>query len=712
MKLIPSSEYLYRYPNFKLINRQEDIQRITSILTRKKNNSLLLTGTRGVGVSSLIRGLLKSKEDKTASFDILAKQFFILDVDDLFASGDGNEINKEFQQIIKSLSNTPNSVLIIFDVFNFIEGAQNSGNSHFINILNNADRSDTFQIILEVNDDQLNAVYKWNNCINDLYTLYEVKELPADKLFDVVQEVANSDLEQYHGIKISDEAIREAIHLTNKYRDDFGLGNSQPSKAISLLDRALSAYKLAVSKEHPALTKLANQILASTSEEEKKHLQEIYNASYDDWQNIMSRIGEISRLITDAEALRIKYTNDLELEKERQEKTKEELDNQEIKTFASLTKSSGFETKQSRWLKGQISMIDEELENKKAECLELMKQVNESLSLEREDVIKSFSIISGISSAKLDENEMLTLRNLEPSLLQRIFGQDEAVKAVANGIKVARVDSLGESGPAACYLFLGPSGVGKTEMCKALAQNLYGDEKALIRFDMSEYMEKHAVAKLIGAPPGYEGFECGGILTNTVRKNPIGIYLFDEIEKAHPDVFNIFLQILSDGRLTDNIGRTVDFSETIIIMTSNIGQKYYLDASLSDLEAVEKANEELCKTYRSELLNRFNGRENILHFHRLTMPTIQKIICREIDKMNQSYKERGLSVEISDESVKNFCNDHYDIIRGARGLPGYIKANLRPIIVNHILENPDESGIFKVDYNIETKTFDVEFVKE
>jgi ATP-dependent Clp protease ATP-binding subunit ClpA len=225
-------------------------------------------------------------------------------------------------------------------------------------------------------------------------------------------------------------------------------------------------------------------------------------------------------------------------------------------------------------------------------------------------------------------------------------------------------------------------------------------------------MEKHAVAKLIGAPPGYEGFECGGILTNTVRKNPIGIYLFDEIEKAHPDVFNIFLQILSDGRLTDNIGRTVDFSETIIIMTSNIGQKYYLDATLSNEEARKLANEELNSTYRSELLNRFNGRENILHFDKLSMSVIQKIVKREINKLNNAYTEKGLSISIFDNDIEAFCRDHYDVVRGARGLPGYIKANLRPIIVNHILENPNDKGTFNTSYNVHTKTFKVKFIKE
>ena len=711
MKLISSLEYLGRYPNFRLINRDNDIERITSILTRKKNNSLLLTGSRGVGVSSLIRGLLIKKQCKDVSFDILSKQFFILDVDGLFASGDGNEINKEFQQIIKSLTNTPNSVLIIFDAYNFIEGAQNSGNSHFINILNNADRSETFQVILEVNDDQLNSVYKWNNCINDLYTLYEVKELPEDKLFEVVNEVANTDLEQYHGIKISDEAVREAIRLTNKYRDDFGLGNSQPSKSIALLDRALSAYKQFVSKEHPSLTKLKQQLEEETNEDKKAQLQITYNASYNHWQTLMDDIAYISQLVSNDEALRIQYTSDLEKAREKQAENTESLDDKEIMSFASLTNSSGFETKEITKLKKDIKLIDEELANYKKRYKDLLSTLNDSLSLEREDVIKSFSIISGISSAKLDENEMLTLRNLEDNLKARIFGQDDAVKAVANGIKVARVDSLGESGPAACYLFLGPSGVGKTEMCKALAQNLYGDERALIRFDMSEYMEKHAVAKLIGAPPGYEGFECGGILTNTVRKNPIGIYLFDEIEKAHPDVFNIFLQILSDGRLTDNIGRTVDFSETIIIMTSNIGQTYYLDASISDEEAVEKANEELCRTYRSELLNRFNGRENILHFHRLSMDSIEKIVFRELNRMNDCYEPKGYHISIEPECVRAFCNDHYDVIRGARGLPGYIKANLRPIIVNHILEYPDDKGTFRLDYDTQSKTFNVEFIK-
>ena len=381
-----------------------------------------------------------------------------------------------------------------------------------------------------------------------------------------------------------------------------------------------------------------------------------------------------------------------------------------IKTFAQLA-SSGFDSPAVAGVKEKIRQVDGEIAANAGQHKNLVAIANKDLLLTRQEVIAEFSKISGIPANKLDENEIENLIKLESNLLSRIFGQDEVVRHVANSIKVAKVDTLEESGPAVSYLLLGPSGVGKTEMAKAIAQYVIGDEKALVRFDMSEYMEKHAVAKLIGAPPGYEGFEAGGILTNLVRKKPVGVYLFDEIEKAHPDVFNIFLQILSDGRLTDNIGRTVDFSD-IIIMTSNIGQSYYLDPNLSDEEAKKLATEELNRTYRSELLNRFNGRENILHFKRLPLEVIERIIHREIAKLNGSYRARGLEIEMSDVCISNFCRDHYDVIRGARGLPGYIKANMRPVIVNYILNNPNEKGMFHANYNVERKNFEVSFLQK
>ena len=708
MKAIAGQDYLDLFPNFNLVSRENDIERISSILCRKQNNSLLISGLSGVGISSILLGLQSIKSSTNTSFDILSKQFFWLDIDNLFASGDSQQINTEFQTIIRSLEKTPNAVLVISDAYNFIEGARNTGNSHFINTINNADKSNTFQVIMEVHDEQLNSVYKWNNSIHSFYTLYDVKELTGESLLNVVRE-ASKELSEYHGIKIDDSAINESIYLTNKYRDDFGLGNAQPTRAISLLDRALSSYKQSINKYHPSLQKLKNEISKTEDPKEKEKLIELLKNSEEDWLDIKERISKLSKAQAQGEILRIKYNEELENLQKKTKETSDKLENEEVKTFASLTSGAGFESKEIIEIKKKIKTINNELEENSKEYKELLLNVNKDLYLSKNDVTLEFSKISNISMNKLDENELELLRNLESNLLKRIFGQDEAVRHVANAIKIAKIDTIEESGPKASYLFMGPSGCGKTELCKALAQNVFGDEKSLIRFDMSEYMEKHAVAKLIGAPPGYEGFEAGGILTNTVRKNPVGIYLFDEIEKAHPDVFNIFLQILSDGRLTDNIGRTVDFSDTIIIMTSNIGQKYYLDQSLSDEEAKELANEELNNTYRSELLNRFNGRENILHFKRLSLDVIEKIVYREIEKMSVSYINKGLKIEISNETISNFCKDHYDVVRGARGLPGYIKANLRPIIVNHLLSNPNDKGTFIITYNKESKVFEVEF---
>lgn len=705
MKAINGKEYLDMFPNFELVNRSEDIERISSILCRKKNNSLLITGPEGVGVSSILLGLQQLKSSTEASFAMQAKQFFWLDIDSLFASGDTQQINTEFQSIISNLVKTPDSVLIIPNGYTFLEAARNSGNSHFINIINNADKSKSFQVIIEVNDNQLSNVYKENPSTNEFYTLYDVKELKGKELEESVAKASES-LVDYHGIKVDDSAIKEAIKLTSKYRDDFGLGNAQPSRSLNLLDRTVSSYKQACVKKHPALVKLEKEIENCEDLDKKAELKAIYEDSFKDWSEAKQTMSKLTNYQSECEALRIKYESEIE---ELKQKTKEKENSDTVKSFLP---GISLDSPEVLALKKKIKEINAEIASNKEQYQELSDKFNKNLIVTKNEVINEFGKISGISSAKLNENEIESLKALETNMLSQVFGQDEAIKHICNAIKVAKIDTVKESGPAASYLLVGPSGVGKTQTSKALAENLFGDERALIRFDMSEYMEKHAVAKLIGAPPGYEGFECGGILTNTVRKNPVGIYLFDEIEKAHPDVFNIFLQILSDGRLTDNVGRTVDFSEAIIIMTSNIGQKYYLDVTLSDEEARRLATEELNNTYRSELLNRFNGRENILHFKRLPIEIIEKIVKREIDKLNTSYKEKNLTISVSDTSIKAFCHDHYDIVKGARGLPGYIKANVRPIIVNHILNNPNSKGIFEMVYNKEIKTFEVNFIEE
>ncbi|WP_392551875.1 AAA family ATPase [Orbus wheelerorum] len=706
MYLIRGREYLAKHPNYSLVGRENDLERISSILIRRSSNSLLLSGPNGVGTSWLTLGLQAAKANIDTPFDLIVKKLFWLNTDALFSSGDSAKINNEFQNILKKLTQTSESVLIISDTANFLEAANNTGNAHFINALNNADKLDNFQVILEVRDEKLSSVLKASTNMSELYTLYDVKEPTGDNLNAIVTNVSKQ-LAMYHKINIDISAIDEAIHLTSKYRDSLGLGGAQPQRAISLLDRALASYRQFTHKQHPKIAELTALIAKTTDETARLELQHQLKQWQQDWQELKAEISKTYQYQRDAESLRFKLQDEITALQE-EEKNNQTAESSSIKTFAQLT-AGGFDSPAITELKEKIRQIDSEISQNNERHNQLVMLANKDLRLMRQNVISEFSQISGIAANKLDENEVENLINLEKNLLTRIYGQDSIVKHVANAVKVSKVDTIDEAGPAISYLFLGPSGVGKTEMAKALAQYVYGDEKSLVRFDMSEYMEKHAVAKLIGAPPGYEGFEAGGILTNSVRKRPVGVYLFDEIEKAHPDVFNIFLQILSDGRLTDNVGRTVDFSDIMIIMTSNIGQQYYLNTELSDDNAKELASSELNNTYRSELLNRFNGRENILHFKRLPLTVIERIIRREITKLNQSYQARGLSIEMNDSCISAFCYDHYDLIRGARGLPGYIKTNIRPIIVNHILHHPNDTGRFNALYNKDSHKFEITF---
>jgi ATP-dependent Clp protease ATP-binding subunit ClpB len=345
------------------------------------------------------------------------------------------------------------------------------------------------------------------------------------------------------------------------------------------------------------------------------------------------------------------------------------------------------------------------VENRKA-FNEMTAVVNSGLVLTKELVEAEFSRISGISLDTLNQDERAKLKNLEETLNKRIFGQVAATHRLANAVKTARVIKRKKDQPQASMMFLGPSGVGKTEIAKALTGTLMGDEKALTRFDMAQYKEKHATALLCGAPPGYEGYEAGGILTNLMLKNRNRIILFDEIEKAHDSIYDIFLSILSDSRLTDNVGREVSFNDTILIFTSNIGQPHFLRKDLSFEEAEALAMDDLIATYRPEFLNRFAGRENIVFFKSLELDSIEKIVAREMIALDEAYHDNGLNVLMSAEQIKLFVTAVYDPKTGARGLPGYITANLEPLLADRVLDG--FTGVVNISYNPSLKQFIVE----
>lgn len=710
-ELIRGSDYLAQFSNFKLIGRENDLTRISSILMRKKANSLLLVGPGGVGCTALCLGLQACKNDPNAPFDIVSKRLFWLDTDKLFSCGDGAEINNKFQRALDILWKTPDSILIIEDTRDFIEAARNTGNTHFINALSLAVKNDKTQVIFEVRDSDLEQVLRWHSDFGEHYTLYDVKEPVGDLLKEIVSGIA-SGLVKHHGIRIADAAIQAAIDLTCKHRsDDMGIGRAQPERAVTLLDRALASYRLSAHRKHPKVVDLEAKLNRSTSTFEQQSLFQEINAFTADWATKQEQMRKLYKLQREGEiaviSLEEELENTLKAEKERRAAGIEE--NPQRPNFAAMLTGGGFDSEAVSSLKNRIAEFQKQIAINKEQYEAHAAQINAELELTKAIVLEEFSAVSGIPASKLNEDDLATLRQLDTTMKRRIFGQDPAVNHVTNAVRIAKVGRRNKDKPLASFMFLGPSGVGKTEIAKALTEALTGDEKTLTRFDMSEYMEKHAVAKLIGAPPGYEGFEAGGILTNAARRNPARIYLFDEIEKAHPDVFNIFLQILSDGRLTDNVGRVCTFDESIIIMTTNIGQPYFLNPDLNFEQAVELAKQELEGTYRSEFLNRFAGRQNILCFDRLHHDSIVKIIRREVGDLARTYADSGVKLVFTDEELDKFCLAQYDPKLGARGLPGFIQTYLEPQIVNTILENPGVTGTFNVEYCIDLRNFKVTF---
>ena len=697
------SEVLKARPGFKLVGRAEDLRRFSSILMRSKASSVLLVGAGGVGLTSLCLGLQASKEDDDAPFDIVSKRIHWLDTDGLFSSGDVDKMNKSFQTILAILKRTSDSILIIEDTRDFIEGARNNGVSHFINSLNAAVKNGDTQVVLEAKDDDLDFILKAHSDMRECYTMIDLSEPVGEALLEISKNSAKI-LEQHHGIKIAEDAITTSIELTNKYRTrDMSLSRAQPERSVNLIDRALASYRLSAHSRHPDA--LALEKTSNFDKEEVARLDSEYAVTQGQMKKLFkaSRAAELA--IIDLES---QIDKQKEIEEERRKKgeeIEEEAHKSSLSAFARLASNAGNDSEIVKGLKDQLKAFEVAAKANHEQFDKLAAAINDKLLLTKDLVLMEFSRISGIPVNKLNEDEKVRLMTLEAVMKNRIYGQDDALKRVVNAIKIAKVGKRNGNKPQAAFLFLGPTGTGKTETSKALAAAMLDDESALTRFDMSEYMEKHAVAKLIGAPPGYEGFEAGGLLTNLARKNPVRVYLFDEIEKADPAVFDIFLQILSDGRLTDNVGRTVSFSDAIIIMTTNLGQTALLNQMLTNEEAKRDAMEEIGHRYRPEFLNRFAGKENIICFNRLELDSIEKIVTREIVDINKAYADNGIFVSISPEELRSFCKDQYDPSSGARGLPGFIQANLEPVIADIVLENNDLTGRLNVTYDGVHKRF-------
>ncbi len=722
--LIRGRDFLeQRLQDFELVGRDEELKNLIAILMREESNSALLVGQAGVGSTAICYGLTKAKDAPDAPFDLIRKRFLWLDSDGLFASGDPTKINDSFRRTLKTLSKTPESVLVLDDLRDFIEAARNNGVSNLINALMRTVKQKKTQAIFETRDDDLDVVLRAHSDMRENYTVLDVPEPGSEQLHAMVKNISRRRLEKFHEIPVSVEAIHTAIELTTKYRvRDMGLSLAQPACTISLLDRSLTAYRQqAHSKDsrlaefEAKLKEVQAKLQSDGDSEELLSEQAFIQAEIDriaeEWQARQAKIRSLYSDIRDGEtnlrSLETELENELAKEDEARKLAEQRAsDNSEqAPSFESFSLADErIDSDATHAIKEKIRIYEKAIQEATEGFKALTKDINEILELKPEHVLEVFSRISGIPVTKLTQDERAKLFDLEKNLGNRVFGQETAVVKLANQVKVAKAGLQAPNKPQAAFLFLGPSGVGKTELAKALTVELMDDEGALLRFDMSEYMEKHAVAKLIGAPPGYEGYEAGGILTNEMRRNPRRIILFDEIEKAHTDVFNVFLQILDDARLTDNRGLTVSFHDAIIIMTTNIGTEHFLaEAAPNVAEAL--ALEDLDEKYRPEFLNRFNGRQNIVCFNTLGLPTIDMIAKRDLAKLNQLVQANspGLSISMSHENMAAMCADHYKPINGARGITGYLEGVVKPEIANTVLFNSDAQGEIVIEYDATNK---------
>jgi ATP-dependent Clp protease ATP-binding subunit ClpB len=723
--LVRGTDVLNSFTNFQLVGRDLELAELTTVLMKMRKNNLIVTGRGGVGITAIVIGIQALKKDHRTPVDIVGKRFFWLNSDKLFESGSSQVINDLFEKVRNTLLKSSNSVLVVEDTIDFIRGAQNNGCTNLINGMMGDLKAGKYQAIFETKDDNLGEVLKCDGDILECCTLIEVKEPSAENLRIILKEAVQS-LERHHGIGISPSALEAAAMLTEKYK--LPELRAQPDAAISLLDRALTDYcrlahvnprhievlraeqrsfELAIGGEKikDELRNLSDDILKSKLIDVTKKIEEEvlkWEQRQRDvrllYKDISDGEEEVRKLEDSVDRLRVENLQKAQQVEHTSAMQSANAGLQKVAALSSTMANANFDTPEISGLKSRIQKLEELVRDSTENYKRKVAEIYAGLSIDDSSVLTSFSAISGIPVDTLSENERIKLKNLEHLLSSRVIGQTEPTIEVAKSVKRARLGLKMPNKPSGTFMFLGPSGVGKTELAKTLAEAL---QVPLLRFDMSEYMEKHAIAKLIGAPPGYEGYEHGGILTNAARKNPYSVVLFDEIEKAHVDVFNLMLQVLDDARLTDSRGLTASFKDCIIIMTTNIGTTHFLNDEIAFEDSKELAFADLREQYRPEFLGRFGG--NIYCFQRLDQTVLSTIARKDIDRINSLVTEHKIEITISDQDLKALIDAKYVPREGARSVLGYIDRNITSGLADLVLGDKLVTGTVVVTFDVQAQ---------
>ena len=659
-----------------VIGRDEEIRSITRVLSRRTKNNPVLIGEPGVGKTAIVEGLALRIERGDVPASLKNKTIWELDMASLVAGAKyRGEFEERLKKVLNEIKKSEGSIIMFIDEIHMIVGTGNTeGAMDTSNILKPMLARGEIHVIGATTLNEYRKYIEKDGALERRFQKIIVKEPSVEDTITILRGLKEK-FEIHHGVTIHDKALVAAATLSNRYITDRYL----PDKAIDLVDEACATIRVQMDSVPNALDSLTRKIMRLEIERQaiKKEKDQLS----------MKRKDEIDKELSELKAKEKEYKEAWEEEKSLNDKIQSKKKEIEKARFELEQAENRYDLEAAAKLQhGTIPKLEKELEELKNK--DEMKLLSDNVT--EEDIASVISKMTNIPLSKLVSSEKEKLLNLENSMKKRVMGQDEALHLVSEAIIKSRSGIKDPNRPIGSFIFLGPTGVGKTEVARTLAYELFDDEKHMVRIDMSEYMEKFSVSRLIGSPPGYVGYEEGGQLTEAVRRNPYSIVLFDEIEKAHPEVLNLLLQILDDGRITDSNGRTVDFKNTIIIMTSNLGSEYILDGDTS------KVMDEVRSHFRPEFINRV---DEIIVFKPLTKDVIYQILDKIISDIEKRLSMNDIHIKLTDKAKDYLVDAGYDVNYGARPLKREVSKTIESLLAHELVKGTIKYG--------ETVTFDV-----